>query len=100
MPEIKHEHTNKVINVSELVKNVDVPFFFTNGFQCGFTFADAHVVFKSHEVPVAVVNMGLPAIKTLHEQLGLILSTYTKNTGLQVSSLEEIASTFNKHIPK
>lgn len=89
--------TGQIVEVSELVKSVDVPVVFTNSFQCGFTFSDSHIVFKTHDVPTVVVNMGLPAMKSLYNQLGSVLETYNRSTGQTVMSLEEIADFFNNN---
>ena len=88
---------NPVVNIPDLVKDASVPFFFANGFQVGFTFADAHIVFKTHDIPTVVVNMGLPAVKSLYEQLALVIETYNQNTKQNILSLEEIARNFNSN---
>ncbi len=77
-------------DVNALVKNPAIIKIYSNGLQCGFTLTEAHIVFKEHNAPLAVVNIPLPMVKLLHVQLGKLISTYEKITNSQIKTLEEL----------
>jgi len=94
--DIKQEITPNVFNdLRSLTENAAVPKIFTNGFQCGFSLSDAHLILKHNEAPAAIITMGLPAAKSLINQLQLLIEVYERNIGLQVLSIEEIANKIN-----
>ena len=82
--------------IPDLILNPIVSKIYTNGAQYGFTFSDAHIIFKHNDVPMALITMSLTSLKTLHEQVGKLLETYKSTTGQDVVSIEEIATIFNQ----
>ncbi|TBO35943.1 hypothetical protein [Pedobacter kyonggii] len=86
---IEAQPNPKILNIPDLMKE-DIPSFFANGFQAGFTMSDAHLIFKAHNEPQFIVNLGLPALKSLYSNIAQLLSTYEKVTGEKIVSMEEL----------
>lgn len=86
---IQAQPTPKILVIPDLMKD-DIPSFFSNGFQVGFTMSDAHLIFKAHNEPQFIVNLGLPALKSLYVNIAQLLATYEKVTGEKIISMEEL----------
>jgi hypothetical protein len=80
------------VSLDDLIKDTQVSKFFTNSFQCGFSTSDANIVFKYNSTPVALLTMGMPAVKTLKNQLEQLLLLYEKSTKQTVLSIEELVT--------
>ncbi len=88
---IEQQPTPKILDIPDLMKD-NVANFFSNGFQAGFTMSDAHLIFKAHNEPQVIVNLGLPALKSLYVNIQQLISTYERVTGEKISSMEELNS--------
>jgi hypothetical protein len=80
---------SKAYTLTGLSEDPNVLKIYTNGFQCSVTLADAGLLLKLNDVPMALVSMSLPAMKSLHSQLGLLLETYKRDIG-EVQNFEEL----------
>lgn len=80
----------KVHPINEVIANPNVPKFYGNGFQCGATLADGSLMVKHNDEPVCLISMSLPALKSLHEQIGQILNLYKKNFDIEILSFEDL----------
>lgn len=78
------------IAVADLIKDDKVAILFANTFQCGFSVSDANIILMYNNAPLALLTMGLPAVRSLKNQLEQLLSLYEKNTKQSVLSIEEL----------
>lgn len=88
--EINTNKKAKSIPIEEIVVNPNVPKFYGNGFQCGATLADSNLLVKLNDQPICLISMSLPALKTLHEQIGQILGIYANNFGIEIPTFGEL----------
>jgi len=90
---------NKKIPTPDLLPEVsinkDVLKLYANGFQCGATLGDSSIILRLNDAPIALVSMSLPAMKSLHNQLGTILEAYSKGV-TSILSFEELQQTVSK----
>jgi hypothetical protein len=80
----------KFDSLQDVVKDSSVIKLYANGFQSTAGLADATILLKLQDVTVGMLSMSLPALKSLHGQLGLILNAYTTNLKQPVLSFEEL----------
>jgi hypothetical protein len=61
-----------------------------NGFAISITPSDVMIVLQNNQEPVAVLNTSHSIAKTLITKLGSLINSYTKDSGIQVYTLDEI----------
>lgn len=86
--------------MNDVTADPNVMKFYGNGFQCGATLADGSIMIKQNENPVCLITMSLPALKSLHKQIGDILEIYKKNFKLEISNFEELTDRVKSEIKK
>lgn len=83
-------------DIAGLTSDPNISKVYANGFQIGLTLGDASLVVKHNEVATHVITMSLPALKSLYEQLGKIISIHGSDTGLNILSFEEMTAVLKK----
>ena len=83
-------------DIGDLTSDPNISKIYANGFQIGLTFGDASLVTKHNEIATHVVTMSLPALKSLYEQIGKIITIHSNSTGIQILSFDEMNEVLKK----
>lgn len=76
-------------NVGEIVKNNEIPNYYINGFVCGYSVSEAHIIFNQHGVNSCLVQMSFPALKSLSIAINKMVANYEGKFGETISNLDE-----------
>ena len=85
-------------DLEQLTADLDVPKIYANGFQSQLTLNDGNIVLIQNNVPVGVLITTLSGIKSLRDQLNLLMNKYTENTGEIIDSYEELLMKIQKKV--
>ena len=66
-----------------------IPNFYVNGFTCGYSVSEAHIIFNQHGINSCIVQMSFPALKSLSSALNLVVKNYEEKFEETISNLEE-----------
>ncbi len=83
-------------NISEVIKEGNVPTFYINGFTIGYSATEAHMILSEHGKIQCVIQLPFPITKSLIAALSTGVSNFEEKTGIKISSLEEIQATLIK----
>lgn len=76
-------------NISEILKENQIPNFYINGFACGYSVSEAHIIFNQHGVNSCIIQLSFPAAKSLTNALNLLIKNYEEKFGETISNLDE-----------
>ena len=83
-------------NLTQLSSDLNIPKLFVNGFQCQLSLTDVSIILKQNNANIGLIMMTHSAIKSLHQQLGLLMQQYESLTGTGIYSFEELTDLVNK----
>jgi hypothetical protein len=84
-------------NISEIIKEGEIPVFYSNGFTFGYSATEVHLIFNHHGNTSCVIQMAFPIAKSALKALQATILDYEKKTGASIPSVEEVKESI---IPK
>ena len=96
----KTDKIEKVLDITKIIENEDVPKIYANSFACFQGNADMGIVLQQNGQPTAVINLSFTLAKTLAEKLNQMLLEFEDTTNNQIMTTTMIDAKIYDSIKK
>lgn len=86
--------------IQETLSNSDIPKLYVNGFLSGHSNADMILLLMQNGTPYSLLNMSFTTAKSLHQNLGDLISKFEAVTNHTVMTMHDVADLINRSTTK
>jgi hypothetical protein len=88
------------VKIQDILNDSTTPKFYATGTTLGYSVSDANIVFQRGQIPLLVISMPFPGLKTLHNAIGSIITQIEDGLGNPILDYNALASKWKENSSK